>query len=1386
MSMKQLKAAKKALEGDDPELALEHVDEVLLEEPNNYYAHIFRGKSYQLLNKLDKASASFAKATSIEPDTLLGWKGYFQVVRSQDDYAQFFQVLTSYLKVLIHQGIGIGDVIKEVYNYLNAHKYHSDAELSEMFLLSILPGTELGDLLDGAMGKPEEILQQLITLVRDKEAQELRTKLAKEKLRLPRVLNPQHKAHLNEIEWSIRQQYNLSELYKKFLHFSNDDELRRKYEQEFLKYRYELLRVVPEKKTLLQEIKEMCTDMVVIDTNDMFAWSLYFDLQDPKSLADLDEGIVFRFIRKFQKEGLGVLLLAFVMSDMCPFDKARIAAFKAEINEAKLKNPSFKEGDGELKNLEEDEAVTENSLTPSEILDMMVEGYSKCSNSTLADRVICNFYIHLNEYEAGSSKCTTAIHHLAELQRTYGIDLANAKQDILCLLATVYTYYEAPKNFSRALQLYDRILKDSPNNKQALIGKGLILLEKRDLELAKEILSQVAKSYPKDVRALKELGWCHILMKNFNEGREVLEKALVYIEGASVHQMEMRATIRARIAKSYLLEGSPSEENLKIAFDNLIQSLKDHPTYAPSYTLLGTLYKEYYHNEARAQKCFYKAFELDVSEIEAAKYLASDFAEKQEWDITEVICQRVVTSEKSRRILFSQLYDDSDKSWPYRVLGCSALNKQDDAKAIEWFQTALRMKAMDPECWTGLGEAYYNCGRIDAAIKVFKHTTTIVPDSWTNFYMLGLSVCAIGDFSDGLALLKKALAMSPDEECILNAIYEQSINHSAQLLQGGFTKRMLETNIETIDTISRAVKINSTSQNLWKSLCDCLNLATSVQQEIQKFPIATVILIVNQVPNIDDDMISSKRALDLFENNMWVNAICSLAILSARAAIAVLPKKVNKLLRASCQFNLGRAFLVNAQHDSERKEQCQEAAIIAIKSAIQLEPGNAQYWIALANAYTSTKPQIAQHCFIKASTLDARDVSVWTNLAAFYLRYGDVELAREAFDKATSLAPDQATSWLGNALAADLSNDMETASRLTTHAYILSKGRSPLSQLYYAVSIVNKRVGHAKDVRDVEAAQEFSIANFAIQNFLKFHPDDVEGLKLCLLLSERCQTYKISVEVGETLCRLLEEKYERTEDIDTLIEFAEAKTLLARVYLGMEDYEKAVDCAQFTMDCLAEEELTKEITQSLLSSRIVIGLAFFFNGQFKEALEEFQIILAEHNLSQRVVTLIAQVLHARNTTETKQAALDELFAFIEEYGSSLIVVLTLGAISIVDNLKEYFTPIKEELESLKPTDLVDDTSRLVPTMLQELSFKTNNDTRVWQKFAMLFPGDFNIWKNLDASMALSTAMLTDTKCTAREVSDAYLQKGTRREVQRALLICGDNHEAHAALLSKYN
>lgn len=1392
---KCLKAAKSAIEDDSPEEALECVSSALEFDPDCYFAYIFQGKAHQLLGNNTEAIKSFEKATQIEPSNLLGWKGYYQVVSSENNYEMLCKVITSVIKIKVDQTLPIADDLKDLRNWLHTNNYKSDPTLHAAYLRSILPGTELADLVGNSLGNPETIIRSLIDIEKKRLDTALQKHLAKERVKFGRVLTIEGKNQLNRVSWAHYQQTDLPKLYEMFLNTSNDDELREIYEEDYLKVKYELFKASPDKSAYYNDVKEMIEGMIFVKTKSLFCWNLYFDWVDVKNLGDLDlENIIF-YLKHFQSEGLGKVLYAFVMSDISPFDKSKIVKEIARKPVQKAEKISETEEEAKLLVEDADDRSDSNELNmlPGQVLAILLQGYNRSSDSVLANRIVCEYYIHLREYAEASDKCRESIRVLADLQRSLGIDLVNTKESFLCSLAIVYTYHEAPKNFSKALQLYDKILETNPENIKAQIGKGLILVEKGNLDLAKHLLEGVIKSHPDNTDAQNEYGWCLVLLGDYVRGREVLLKCLEAVKGVDLSRGEIRAVIQWRIAKSLLSEASDNTDFVNQAYGYLVESLKESKNYAPSYTLLGVLLQDHYGDIARAQKCFYKAFELDATEILSAKYLVEDLTTQNEWDIAEVLCNRIVSTENSRRILLSESYKDSDKAWPYRVLGCSALNKQDDAKAIEWFQTALRMTNMDANCWIGLGEAYYNCGRLDASAKVFRHTLTFSPDNWVAKYMLGQVLCQMEEFEEGLEFLNSAFSERPKEECILSALYDSYIGSANKFVSGGFFGRAMEANLQAIEFLKAAKYVNCESQNLWKSLGESLRIFLVIQEQIGLFPLASLEEIFQDIDfeesstniyvrelNDADKSTSLSSALKSFAEGDYIESISQLIILTNKAGIYYLPSKVSVYLRSVAFYNVGLGYLEG--FNFTENQQYRELSVKFLKKAIQLEGNNPLFWITLGNAYVSTNPQISQHCFIKAISLRPKDGSIWTNLAALYLRYGDSELAQESFLRAQSIAPQDCQSWLGHALAAEAAGDSEKASRLFTHAFILSNGRTPLAQLLYALSILEKTVAKGVDPRSIEPAQEFSVANFAMEQYLMFAPQDEFGLQIALGISERCKQYKKTAEIGERLCSVLEKKYEQNESEVTLMKYADAKTQLARTFLGLAHYEKAIENAQFAINLIDDGE-SSDGARILLSSRIVIGLGLFFNNEFDEALQQFKLILTDYSDSKRLVTLVSQILYAYGTEETKVAAMDQLFAFIEEQGSSLIVVLTLGAISVVDNLDDYLGAIKDELEGLSLSDIVADSFKTVPKLLSEINARLGNteSDQIWQKNALLFPSDYNVWKRINSDMALTVASLSDTKITATELTSAYIANGRFREIQRSIILLPGNEEAVRAL-----
>ena len=56
---------------------------------------------------------------------------------------------------------------------------------------------------------------------------------------------------------------------------------------------------------------------------------------------------------------------------------------------------------------------------------------------------------------------------------------------------------------------------------------------------------------------------------------------------------------------------------------------------------------------------------------------------------------------------------------------------------------------------------------------------------------------------------------------------------------------------------------------------------------------------------------------------------------------------------------------------------------------------------------------LAQHCFIKALTLNDTNAIAWTNLGGLYLSLNDLQLANLAFTEAQKFNQDYVHCWVG-------------------------------------------------------------------------------------------------------------------------------------------------------------------------------------------------------------------------------------------------------------------------------------------------------------------------------------------------------------------------------------
>lgn len=1315
-----LKAAKQALGLRDADTALYYTDHVIEEDPHNYYAHVFAGKACEELGKWGLAADWYRKATAIEPHTLLAWKGYFLLVANSltipyfrdlltpaERCRLFFHVADLYVEELVYNGEPVLETVREIVQFMKKLEKESRyQELHEIYLENTVPGTRLYEHCGLLLGPGPKRLHDLVAkhlVVRERE--QAATVFGKAKLQFLALLTVAQLHAANERVWdevfvdsTVRTRYRL------LVSITDDDEARRAYEVEFLRYLHEfVLRYAPPandiQSLVRNEVWELAMGMVVVSHPHPLPWSIYWDWCDPSTLGALDPGYLRKYIALFNQEGLGQVLYAFVKSDISPYDPTKVL---------------------------DEEPV---QLAPGEILSTLLEGHKKCADLVLASRIMLAYYLHLQEYEAALAKTKGAVGALAGLQRSCGLQLPHTKEELLVNLGLVYTYYEAPKNYPRAIQLFDGVLKDNPHNVDARIGKGLILVETGNQEQALVLLDAVVAEHPTNPRAVLERSWCQIQLGRHAEGREGLARLLDRLSNTNdLKLFEQRALIFWRLAQSHLLEAAVDAANVDIANDLLLQCLQVLRYYAPAYTLLGLVYRNYLGDPARAQRCFYRAFELDAGEVEAGRLLVEPFCDAGEWELAAVLCQRLVDLEKARRLL--PVKYPSDTCWPYRVLGTASLDQDDNARAVEWFQLALRLLPRDALLWVGLGEAYAGAGRVELSIKVFNHALEIAPADWHALYCLAGALSKIGAHGPAIEHYKQLLQAAPPLflTCVRLALADAYLALASGYVAGGFLGRGADAAAAAAsEALAVLAATDYASPALWLVLVVVVRIMLGVQKYQDRVDVEAMVAAVKQAPEIQAVPAEVESAIPPLAAGPPLG---TLLLHLARAGVVSLPASSSKPLVLAAMFNLGLVFW-DAQALAA-------AGMAALRKALVHELQLPAVWTALGNAAQQHSPRLAQHCYIRAAALAPQDPAVWTNLAVLFLRHGDQVLAREAFQRSQLLAPDQLLAWLGQAVAEELGGSPAQARPMYLHGFVVANGATPVALLLYGHSVLG-----ADRVDPLAVAS----ALHALDTYLALYPQDTAALELAGLALERCGAYAQGCVYAERLCGLLASAAPRAQ--------------LARMCLGRGEYQQALDWAGAAAEASPEGPHAH-------TARVVAGLAYFFNDMFDEALEQLQALLEAAPESDRLVVLVAQVLYAQGRADTRTAAMEQLLAHIQEHGLLLLVVLAVGALAVVEGISDYLPAVCQELAGLPLDQLAQDTLRAVPAMVEVIGARLGLEPRLWQRAAAMFPHSAQVWAHLSSVCSGAVAAVDTLEPAA--LAATYVAGRRLREVQRAVFL----------------
>lgn len=1398
-ALKAIGAAVKAKNYDD---AVEQAKKLLASDPKNYQAHIFLGFALDKQSRFEDAEKAYDAATKLKDAEPSGWQGLIQLYEQQGAN-KLSQYQIAALKLAeIYQKMDDKYKCQDVVDkFLGLAKNQGTRMQYKHAQEIILPASPIYDYLEGRIPHPAHTYQIMAQITEFEEKERINKEVGERRTRLG--------AKIGQVTIDVKREVlrdsDLEDLYSKIIDWSNDDEIRRQYEEKLLQRCLDALIVLPAGQGKAEKqikVLKLATDMVIIKHPFKLAWDIAIEWKDPESVQDLDANILREYCDFFPTSGLAKVLRGFMTSEVSPFLPPPVRVQPAKTSSA---------GDDSEEDDDEDDGgvALDAPLSGEERLLVMTEGMSDAPKSILAHRLMGEYYQFLDEYESVVELMRNGRRLITEEGNKSGILFRNSLEAIVSLLGTALVFYQSPKNHPEAKALFEELLARTPSSTPALIGIGLIYEEEDNYSTALDFLERASKRDVNNVRIKAEAAWVRALNGNYSQGKDELEACLPIIEGKDLRSRDLLAQTQYRIGICMwnIDTSKAARRDRGGAYSYFLAALKSNLNYAPAYTSLGIFYADYCKDKKRSRKCFQKAFELSSSEVEAAERLAKIFAGQGEWELVEVVAQRVVDSGKAKPAPGSK---KKGISWPFAALGVAELNSQDYAKSIVSFQSALRITPNDYHSWVGLGESYHNSGRYIAAIKAFQHAEKFEHEveqqksgeTWFAKHMLANVKRELGDFDDAIDGYKAVLKERPTELGVSIALVQSLVDSAWDSIDKGLFGQAARRAFETIDTAVKISENRTDAFNLWRAVGDACSVFSWVQSRISSFPYAKLeqlllagdgkdaYEIFTEVDGVGMDIVFAKGLYpNEEEDGLNLTRCLHAAILSQKRAIYASAHDMHA--QAVAYYNLGwaehRAHVCLSVGVKRRSTRYLKAAVRCFKRAIELEAGNSEFWNALGVATSEMNPKVAQHSFVRSLFLNERSPQAWTNLGSLYLLQNDIQLSNDAFTRAQSSDPEFAHAWVGQGLIALITNNPKEANLLFTHAMEISESSSLITMRYYSQSTFDQILSSKFGLSVAELVQPL----FALNQLQSMAPSDLVHHHLSTLFLERIDDASAAVKTLSSICTSVESDYEVTESPISLSRFALGKADLARSQLTAGMYIEAVESGSTALDLSAEgagNELSAEAQQKCrLSAHLTVGLAQYYLNNPKAAMEYFQPALEESHGNLDVVCLLAQVLWAKGDEGSRNKARDLLFDCVESHPEHVQSVLLLGIIALLDEDIESLEAVTASLQDLRTTHTLTEheQARLAEVLRSIAAFSDGSNeqgvlTEV-QTEVFLHPNQPHGWRWLAdvgsddcaSEMGLKTAgkgVPPRGKLEARDLSAAFAGTGKVGDAQKSIFI----------------
>lgn len=1299
-----LKAIKTSIDGGDFAKASLLASDLLKDDPKNYNALMSLGFAEEKLKHLGEAENALRRALDLKPQDVQPYKGLIRLYEQQgSDKVDSYHDLATNLATIYAQQEDREQCQNVVNQYELFVKKNASRSQYRRALELMLPASPLYSTLEGRVPHPSHTYQRILESSQAEEKQWIDSQIGERRTRLGARLD----RVTQEVKNEAVEKFQVELHYQHLIEWARDDDVRHVLDQELLQRMLDVLLAMPQEQKPSQRDKvlEKANGMVIIKQEFALAWDIALEWVDTEDLAEWDPAILHQYIDFFPDNGLAKVMRGFLYGNTSPF-------------------PLPKSSDPE-KPVEK--------LSETDQLIVMMEGLEDCKESMLAHRIMAVTYLALNEHERAVEMARTSAKLYQKAQKDYAMPLQDSLDAVNLILGRSLVVFQSPRHHPEARTLFENILARKPQLTDALLGIGLVYEEDEDYSEAVKFLGKAMERDPVNTRIRLEYAWCRALDKDLQGGLDLLDGILSHVEEEKNPDLNMKAELLYRIAYcKWHIDSSPTARKDKSgSYRYLIDALKANSSYAPAYTLLGFYFLDYTRNKARSRVAFQKAFELSTSELSAAEQLAQAFAMEAEWDLVELVAQRVVESGKARPAPGSK---KKAYSWPYAALGVVQMSRSQYSLSIVSFQQALRISPNNYHCWVGLGESYHNSGRHVAASRAFLKAESLdhglpADEAWFAQYMLANVQRELGNYEEAVKAYERVLTNKPEELGVLLSLLQSLVEFGWARIHQGHFGHAAELGTKAVQTAAIIAKDKTDIFNLWKATGDACSVLNAAKAYVESSTIEAVkdLLSMNTNPDVfdvlaDTDQVSIKDLeQDAEDHTKMAHLLVRAAVLAHKRGIDASSNDMHA--QAVAWYNLGwaehDAYVSVASRGGKRPRQLLKGAIKCFKLAIELEAGNSDFWNALGVATLTLNPKVSQHSFIRSLHLNDHSARSWTNLGILYIHNSEHELANEAFTRAQSTDPEYAAAWVGQGLLATLYGKQKEAAGLFKHAFEIAESSSLAAKRYYAASAFDHLLVDLNAASDVNMLIQ---PLFALRQLRTQSPTDIITKHFLSLFAERVQEYNTAQSNLSAVLEDAEAQYEKSESNESLVRFAQAKADHARQLLALGEYSEAIDSAQFALDVTEDDNLgpayATRRSRWRLSAQVTAGLAYSFTKQMSESIKclqsaaETSKALNNDKVDPNVTALLAQVLWASGSTKEKEAARTQLFECIEENPDHVGAATLLAVVAVLDEDTETLEVAADDLKSLrsKSRTSVVDKLRISKVLAAVLLLKSSSGT----------------------------------------------------------------------------